>query len=78
MSNHLFVGIDVSTSPGNVATFLDSDGQRVNKDLSFANNQPGAESFVSTLLNIAESSNGSSTRRLKHFHCNYFIINELY
>jgi len=56
MANHLFVGIDVSSSPGNVATFLDSHGQRVNKDLLFTNNQPGAESFVSTLLNLAKSS----------------------
>jgi hypothetical protein len=34
MSNHLFVGIDISTSPGNVVVFLDSNGQRTNKALS--------------------------------------------
>lgn len=58
MSNqiHLFVGIDISTTAGNVATFLDSNGQRVNKDLSFANNQSGAEFLISTLFNIAQSS----------------------
>jgi len=54
LGNHLFVGIDISTSSGNVAVFLNSDGQRVNKDFSFTNNQPGAESFVSTLINIAQ------------------------
>jgi transposase len=60
MSNHLFIGIDISTSAGNVAAFLDSDGQRLGKDLSFTNNAPGAESFISTLLNMANSSNVSS------------------
>jgi hypothetical protein len=34
MSNHLFVGIDISTSPRNVVVFLDSNGQRTNKALS--------------------------------------------
>ncbi|MDI6794527.1 MAG: IS110 family transposase [bacterium] len=57
MSNHLFVGIDVSISSRNVAVFLDSDGQQAHKDLPFDNNQSGAESFISTLLNIAASSN---------------------
>jgi len=60
MSNHLFVGIDVSTSPGNVAVFLDSDGKKVDKELSFTNNAPGAESFINSLLNIAKSSNVDS------------------
>lgn len=60
MSNHLFIGIDISSTPGNVAAFLDSDGQRINKDFPFANNLSGAESFASKTLNLAESSNMDS------------------
>lgn len=53
MSNHLFVGIDVS-SKENVAVILNSAGQRVGKVFLFAHNREGTESFIARLIKAAK------------------------